>query len=466
MRLTSYGAAGTVTGSCHLLEVGGEQLLVDCGLFQGGPDLDALNREPFGFDPAGLDAVLLTHAHLDHVGRLPLLVKGGFCGRVYCTEPTARVAKVVLLDSARVQEEDHARDRRRAMRAGQDVPETGSLYDEALAHETLRRFKPDVVPHEPFRLGRVTVTARPAGHVLGSVFYELETPGGRVVFSGDLGNRNSAVQPDFSLPFACDAVIVETTYADRTHRSLANTVAEFRDVLRRSLALGGAVIIPSFALERTQNVLYFLKRLMDAGDIPPVPVYLDSPMAAQLTRLYRDSAAEFEPNVALALSEGVDPFHPSTLRVLTSPGESRALNSQAGPMVIVAGSGMMNGGRVRHHLRHRLGRPETSVVIVSFQAPGTLGAALVRGARQVRLFGEEVSVRASIHTIGGFSAHADRDDLLAWLEPTGEARVLLVHGEVPVMEHFARDLADRGRQVDLVRRGVPLVLAGHPEVRP
>ncbi|WP_104992213.1 MBL fold metallo-hydrolase RNA specificity domain-containing protein [Deinococcus sp. NW-56] len=460
MRLTSWGAAETVTGSAHLLEVGGQRVLVDCGLFQGGLDAEALNREPLGFDPASVDAALLTHAHLDHLGRLPLLVAGGFRGRIHCSGPTARVAEVVLLDSARVQQEDHAREQRRSHRRVGSAPPEGPLYDEALVRETLRRLTPDMTPHQPRRFGRVTVTARPAGHILGSVFYEVEAPEGRAVLSGDLGNCNSALQPDFTLPFACDAAVVETTYADRTHRSLADTVAEFRDVLRRSLRLGGAVIIPSFALERAQNLLYFLGRLMDAGEIPAVPVFLDSPMAAQVTRLYREYASEFESGVAGALSRGEDPFHPPGLRVLGSPGESRALNARSGPMVILAGSGMTNGGRVRHHLRHRLGRPETSVVIVSFQAPGTLGAELIGGARQVRLFGEEVPVRASIHTIGGFSAHADRDDLLAWLEPTGAARVLLVHGERPTMEAFGHDLAARGRAVQILRRGEPLDLGG------
>lgn len=452
MRLTSAGAAGTVTGSCHLIEADGRRILVDCGLFQGEGN-HPLNREGFPFDPRELDAVLVTHGHLDHVGRLPLLVRQGYAGPIYATRPTSDIAHIILLDAAKLQTEDYERHLRHARERG--APRGGvaePLYVPGEVSNTMTLFR-DLDFDENLDLGNgVTAVFRPAGHVLGSAFVEIRTAEGRVVASGDLGNRESDVHRRAALPPACDAVIVETTYGDRSHRSLEATLAEFEGVLASAAAECGTILIPAFALERSQSVLYHVKRLMDAGRVPEIPVFLDSPMAARMTRLYEAGSADFAPAVTAALARGDDPFEPKTLAYTTTAEESRRINAIE-CAIVIAGSGMMTGGRILHHLKQRLAKPSTHVVVIGYQAEGTLGRRLVNGARTVRIHGEEIEVRARIHTINGFSSHADQDDLLAWLEPTGRARVYLVHGEPPVRRVFAQVLAERGREAVEVERG-------------
>lgn len=453
MQLLAAGAAGTVTGSCHHLTLGGRVVLVDCGLFQGGADADALNREPFPFDPVGLDAVLLTHGHLDHVGRLPLLPKRGFAGPVHATRATREIAEVILRDSARLQREDVERERRRARREGGGEPPP-PLYDEADVDAVLRLFVEPVAFDRPRDLGGgLSVRFGPAGHILGSAWLQLDHPDGRVVASGDLGNRESPLQAEATLPPPCDAVLVETTYADRAHRSRAATEEEFREVVRSAVARGGNVLIPTFALERTQVVLYEIGLLVEAGELEPLPVFLDAPMAARMTRLYRSCANEFRPEVRAVLEAGGDPFDPPGLRVTPRRQDSMAINEVTGGAIIIAGSGMMTGGRIQHHLKRNLPRPEASLVVVGYQARGTLGRRIVDGAGRVRIHGDDVPVRAGVHTIGGFSAHADHDDLRRWLAPTGDARVVMVHGEPEVRAGFARELEAEGRRTLLPELG-------------
>jgi metallo-beta-lactamase family protein len=454
MQLLSAGAAETVTGSCHHLTISGQNILIDCGLFQGRQDIEALNYEPFPFELAKLSALLLTHGHLDHVGRLPKLVREGYRGPIYATATTQKIAEIVLLDAAKIQLEDYERSLRKAQRSGKEKKVTQPLFTDKDVAQTLSLFK-TVDFGKPLQLGDVTVTYTPAGHILGSGFVSVKSSEGHVIFSGDLGNTESGVQADFQLPTDCDAVLVETTYGNRSHRPLSETLDEFRSVIKSSLKTGGRVLIPSFALERAQNILFHLRNLQKRGDVPKIPIFLDSPMAAKMTQLYMQSKNEFLPEIAAELASGVDPFEPETLTYASSADESKKINDAQGQAIIIAGSGMMTGGRILHHLKHNLWRKETSLVVVGYQSEGTLGRLLVDGKKRVKIHGEEISVKAKIHTIGGFSAHADQDDLLKWLGPTGKANVFLIHGEVSVMNEFGAVLAQQGRNAAMVLRGKP-----------
>ncbi|UBV42285.1 MBL fold metallo-hydrolase [Deinococcus taeanensis] len=469
MQLQSFGAACTVTGSMHLLTLGDRQLLIDCGLFQGNDELEARNREPFSFDVTALDGVILTHAHLDHVGRLPLLVKRGYRGPVHCTAPTAALTETVLLDSARLQVDGYRHDLRRARRQGlADDQVPPPLYEEEDVHRALALLRPSLTFGETAGVAGVRVTPQRAGHILGSAYLLLETPDGRLLMSGDLGNRESGLQLDFTPPPAVDAVVIETTYANRTHRPWPATLGEFRDALRESVRQGGKILIPSFAIERTQTILHTLKTLMDAGEVPRIPVFLDSPMAARATHEYFEYGDELIPEVRATLQAGEDPFRPSTLHVVPTSAESQRINRYDGPAIILAGNGMMTGGRIQHHLKHHLWKPTTSLIVVSYQSPSSLGGRIVTGADHVRLMGEDIAVRARVHTIGGFSAHADQDDLLAFLGTAGTPHVWLVHGEPDVMAAFLPVLEARGLKGDIVpdRQPVNLTGPGFPQGRP
>lgn len=458
MILTSAGAARMVTGSCHHLQAGGSSVLVDCGLFQGGAEISDLNHEPFPFDPAELDAVLVTHGHLDHVGRLPLLIKHGYRGPIHCTTATANITAIILRDSAKIAAEDHERDMRKARRAGREDEVRPPLYDLDDVEKVLKRFTSVELGERLDLPGGISVLFRPAGHILGSAYLEVTSSDGRITFSGDLGNRESALQATADAPNECDVLVIETTYADRTHQARAATEAEFERVLKRSFERGGNVMIPAFALERTQQVLYLLKKEMASGAVERRPVYLDSPMATRMTRLYQSCANEFRPKVAEELKSGGDPFEPESLVYTMSSTESRLINDVQGGAVILAGSGMMTGGRIVHHLKHNLWREEASLVIVGYQARGTLGRALQDGVQRVRLLGDEIAVRAQIVTISGFSAHADHDDLLAFIAPSKADKLLLVHGESEVMDGFATELRAGGFEAETPYLNKPLQL--------
>lgn len=453
MEILSAGAARTVTGSCHHLRFDDARVLLDCGLFQGGANLEARNREPFPFDPAELDAVCVSHGHLDHVGRLPLLIDRGYRGPIYATQATRNIAEVILRDAARLQDEDYRRALRKATRAGREGEVKPPLYGERDVDRTLERFRP-VEMEDPVQVAPgVKVRFRAAGHVLGSAFLELEDANVRVAFSGDLGNRESALQAPAQPAWSCDVALIESTYAERNHRSRAATEAEFAEVLTSSLGRGGNVLIPTFALERSQAVLYEIRRLMERGALSETRVFLDSPMATRMTRFYEHCENEFRDEVKAVLAEGRDPFAPPTLEFTVDTDASKAINEIAGGAIILAGSGMMTGGRILHHLKHNLWREDASVIVVGYQASGTLGRALVGGAKRVHIYGDEIRVRARIHTINGFSAHGDHDDLLRWLRGTGDAEVFLVHGESDVMDAFSADLRERGRHVTIPEPG-------------
>jgi metallo-beta-lactamase family protein len=451
VKLSFHGADRDVTGSCHLIEVAGKRLLIDCGLFQGNRELDEENEVPFRFDPAAIDYVLQTHAHLDHCGRLPLLVKRGFRGEIISTAPTHELVRIVLEDAARIEEEDAARRARWRARGGRSSGQRGAragqqdlpLYTSDDAQAAIDCFGRHADYAVPLELGAgLRVSYHDAGHILGSASVLVEAEEGgrsrRVLFSGDIGNRGRPILRDPQPPRA-DIVLMETTYGNRLHRSVKDSVAELIAAIQATLQRGGNVVIPSFALERTQELLYFLREATASGQLPRnLPVFLDSPMAASAVEVYRRFPQFFDAAAAALVKDGSNPFDIPGLRMTRGREESMAINRIAGGAVIIAGSGMCTGGRVRHHLMHNLSNPASAIVFVGFAARGTPARAIIDGARSISLLGEDLPVRAHIHTINGFSAHADQKELLHWHSLAGGAeRTVLVHGEVTAMEQFA-----------------------------
>lgn len=458
MKLSFYGAARGVTGSCYLIEHKGTRLLVDCGLFQGGRELDEDNAEPFGFDAASIDIVLLTHAHLDHCGRLPLLVKRGFRGEIITTAASRALARVVLLDAAHLQEEDarwRVRKLARRSKNKNEMPEP--LYTQLDALDTLDYFGRVVRYDEPMAIAPgLAATFFDAGHILGSASIRLccEVDGKErsMVFSGDIGNANRPILRDPTPPPVSDVVVMETTYGNRLHKPLAPSVEELYQAIEDTFGRGGNVIIPTFALERAQEILFHLREGVESGRLSRnLPVFLDSPMAISATEIFRRHPECFDTQTLAMFDAGRDPMSWRGLRFTADTADSMALNNITSGAVILAGSGMATGGRVRHHMKHHLWRENSSVVFVGFAAEGTLARRIIDGAKTVVLFGEEIAVRAHIYTINGFSAHADRDELLAWHKHSQAAKTFLVHGEENVMQVFAAQL--QNTQVDMPQLG-------------
>jgi metallo-beta-lactamase family protein len=449
MKLSFHGADQAVTGSCHLLEAGGLKLLIDCGLYQGRGEIVDENRAAFGFVPAEIDCLLLTHAHLDHCGRIPLLVQQGFRGEIITTAATRELARLVLLDAAHLQEEEAKRAGRPAHRRG--APPPLPLYTLADTMWCFDRFGRTAGYGEALALNEaVSVTFIDAGHILGSAAIVVDVKQGatprRIVFSGDLGSPGHPIVRDPAPPPQADYVVIETTYGDRLHRSLDASVEELWQAVHDTLQRGGNAIIPTFALERAQEILFFLREGVERGRLPQsLPIFLDSPMAISATEIMRRHAECFDEETRRAIVDG-DPFSLPGLRFLREPAESMALNRIAGGAVIMAGSGMCTGGRIRHHLRHNLWRTQSSVIFVGYAAEGTLARQIIDGARIVDIFGEPVQVKARIHTINGFSAHADQAELLAWHAATGAPRMtFLVHGDPEHgMKRMGEFLTQRG----------------------
>lgn len=456
MKLSFHGADRDVTGSCHLVECGGRRILIDCGLYQGGRELSEENAEPFGFDPAEIDWVLLTHAHLDHCGRLPLLDKQRFRGEIVTTAASRELARLVLLDAGHLQEEDARLDARKAARGGAAAADA-PLFTELDALNSLDHFGRTATYGQPMDLAPgIRAMFVDAGHILGSasVRLELEEGGERrtVLFSGDLGNSGRPLLRDPAPRPAADVVVMETTYGDRAHRPIAASVDELYTAITDTFKRGGNVIIPTFALERAQEILFFLRAGVDAGRLPrSTPVFLDSPMAISATAVFQRHPECYDEETAALFREGRDPFRLPGVHFTRETQESMAINRVEGGAVIMAGSGMCTGGRVRHHFKHNLWHPEASVIFVGYAAKGTLARTIIDGAPHVRLFGEEIPVRAHVHTINGFSAHADQAELLAWHRQGGApARTFLVHGERDTMRNFAGRLTKT--QVEMPER--------------
>ena len=446
MKLSFHGADRGVTGSCHMIECAGRRLLVDCGMYQGSRELREENADDFGFEPRDIDYLLLTHAHLDHCGRIPLLVKRGFRGEIVTTPATRELARLVMLDSAHLHEEESRREARRHRRHGHGA-EDGPLYTVLDAMNSTGQFGRSATYDNTLELAPgIRATFADAGHILGSatVFLQLEENGQRrsILFSGDLGNAERPFLRSPAPPPAADLVVMETTYGDRLHEKLEPSVAALYAALNDAFGRGGNVVVPTFALERAQELLFYLREGVEQGLLPPtMQVFLDSPMAISATQIFEKHPECYDADAAELFREGRDPFHLAGLHFTRETSESIALNRIRSGAVILAGSGMCTGGRVRHHLRHNLWREESTVVFVGYAARGTLARLLIDGADRVSIFGERIPVRARIASISGFSAHADRDELLAWRRQVGEPEVtFLVHGEEDSMQAFARDL--------------------------
>jgi metallo-beta-lactamase family protein len=460
MEIQFLGAAGTVTGSKHLLRLDGGDWLVDCGLYQGLKELRLRNWDRFPVPPESVRGVLATHAHIDHIGYLPRLVRDGFRGDVWGTPGTAKLAGILLPDSGRLQEEEaEYRGRRGLSKHKRPLP----LYTEEEGRRAAERFR-RVRYETPLELfpGAVASYAQ-AGHILGSAQLRLEVGDGaarrRLVFSGDLGRYDAPILKDPAPIGRADYVVVESTYGDRAHDSEPVGDKLVR-VLHDAVARGGAVVVPAFAVGRTQDMLYHLEVLERAGRIPTLPKYLDSPMAAAATRIYATTPEDFDEEMRELVHEGRSPLAQPEVSTTVSVEESRAINRVKGPAIIISASGMATGGRVLHHLRRRLPDPATTVLLVGYQAAGTRGRRLQEGGPTVRIFGEDVPVRAHVETVHGFSAHADADGLLRWLR-TAEGpprRVFVVHGDPePARALGGRIAAELGWEV-----AVPQFLDRYP----
>ncbi|TXK60498.1 MBL fold metallo-hydrolase RNA specificity domain-containing protein [Alkalisalibacterium limincola] len=456
MRFCSLGAVGEVTGSCHLVEAGGHRFLLDCGMHQGSREDEGRNRDAFGFDVNTIDAVVLSHAHIDHSGRLPLLVRRGFRGPVWTHPATEGLIGIMLEDAANLA----AMDAERARRFGGPQATLGPLYDEGDVRRTLRLVR-GVEYGTPRQLAPgVTLTLHDAGHILGSAIVEITEDTGQaaprtLVFSGDLGMKDAPIVRSPEHPGRADRVILESTYGDRNHRSRANTELEFLEILEQAWESGGNVLIPAFAVGRTQEVLYAFARNFDRWNLGRWRIYLDSPMAIRVLEVYEKNVDLFDPEAAKAWREWPHPFRLPNLHLTTDVAQSQHINGIRSGAIIIAGSGMCNGGRIRHHLRHHLGRPQSHLVFVGYQARDTLGRRIVDGADSVRMFGESFPVRLQVHTVGGLSAHADQSGLVEWYARfPGHPAVSLVHGEHSAREALATVLRTRhGAPAELARLG-------------
>ncbi len=448
LKLRILGAAGEVTGSNYMIETSGYRVLVDCGFHQG-QDEEKHEGEPFSYNPADVDAVLLTHAHIDHSGRIPLLVKKGFKGRVYCTYATSELVKILWNDSARIMQEDAQWRTRKNLRKG--LPKVEPLYGEREVEDASGLLAPLAYDEMNDIMPGLAVRFREAGHILGSAIVETwiseegaEKPV-KVVFSGDLGPFDGVIEKPPTAIEEADYVFIESTYGDRLHKSLEDTRAEFQDAVKAALATSSKILVPTFVVDRAQRMLYEFKLFQKKfPNLKTPPIFLDSPMGVKTTEIYEKYINLLSKDLKEMIVSGECPFEPENFEFVRTADESKAVNDMK-TGIILAGSGMCSGGRIMHHLKHNLYKPDTHVMFVGYQAYGTLGRRLVDGAKDIRIAGEDVTVRAQFHTLNGFSAHADRDDLLRWADffPK-KSRFIVVHGEPNSSESLAMAIRDRG----------------------
>ena len=440
MKINVFGAAKEVTGSCHLIEQGGKRTLLDCGMFQGGRDAHRRNASPFPFDPKSIDAVILSHAHIDHSGRLPLLVKKGFRGKIFAQRATRDLCRIMLRDSAFIQEKNVEWENRK--RARKHLEPIEPLYDQQDTAQAMRHFKAvDFnAAFEPVK--GISAVLHPAGHILGASVVEVtDSDGRRLIFSGDLGAETSTLLPPPWKPGACDLLLVESTYGDRLHRSLSETWQEMGEIISSADTNKGNILIPAFAVGRTQQVLHAFREHFDAWGLKEWRIFLDSPLAIAASEIHDRHQDLLRPEVKHASGfMGMANVH-----VTKTANQSMAINNVRSGAIIIAGSGMCEGGRIKHHLKHNLWRPNCHIIIAGFQAGGTLGRRLVDGAKRVSLWGEAIEVGAHVHTVGGLSAHADQEDLVDWISAArGSSQIVVVHGEPESQTGLIDALAEQG----------------------
>ena len=434
--LTFFGATGQVTGSCYLLETSSHRILLECGLFQGTKETEKQNQADFPFNPARIDAVVLSHAHLDHCGRLPKLVKDGFKGPVFLTEASFPLLELMLRDAVHLQLRDTEWENKLRQRAGKKLLEP--LYEMKDVEALLKLRQPIAYSEEKEILSGITVSFHEAGHILGSSIVRLRIKDPdevkTLVFSGDLGNPNSPLLRDPTVLTEADVLLLESTYGDRDHKPLENTLDELRETLADAAESGGNVIIPAFAVGRTQDLIYWLGKIQRQGGVPQQQIYLDSPMAISASEIYADNTQLFnidDPEFTKIAPQGWQAWLKG-LNYSQTPEESMAVNRIAGGAIIIAGSGMCNGGRIRHHLKYNLWRRNAHIIIAGFQAEGTLGRLIVDGKKKyLKILGSEINIAANIHTLGALSAHADQSQLLKWASnfKAPKPRLYLIHGE-------------------------------------
>ncbi|MBQ3109213.1 MAG: MBL fold metallo-hydrolase, partial [Clostridia bacterium] len=455
------GAARTVTGSCHLIECKSGKILVDCGMRQGADKKGEYGEDKFPFNPAEISAALLTHAHIDHSGLFPLLVKQGFIGPIMSTEATAQLCTIMLPDSAHIQEQDAEWQNRKNQRAGKPLVEP--LYTSEDAANALKQFRPVGYSSVVELLPGVKVRFNDVGHLLGSAAIEIwvEEDGKttKLVFSGDIGRRERPIINDPVRVEGADYLIMEGTYGDRNHDLVTDAAKEasFANILRAGIARGGNIVIPSFAVGRTQELVYYIKRLIEKNKVPgleKVPVYIDSPLSIEATRIYERCAVGYYDEEAMELAKDGSPFDFPNLRISRTADESKLINAATGCNIIISSSGMCDAGRIRHHLKHNLYRADSTILFVGYQAVGTLGRMLLDGKKKIKLFGEEIAVNATIEQISGFSGHAGRDELIEWMCGVGKSqRVFLVHGEEEALTSLAGAVRSLGYEVEIPTLG-------------
>ena len=452
MKIQFCGAATGVTGSCHLITTEKHKILLDCGQFQGGKTREAMNYEPFPFDPAEIDYMILSHAHIDHCGRIPLLIKRGFKGDIYCTDATADLVDVMLKDSGYIHEKEAEWKNRKNERAGRPAVEPLYTFNDAV--DALKFIKPVLYDQLIELNDEMKFVFNDAGHILGSAITELwiteEGQTSKIVFSGDLGVMDRPILRDPTIIKKADYVIMETTYGNRVHPSNSLDVTKLMDIIRETAKRGGTTVIPSFAVGRTQELIYELNRVYDSDseyrkDFENLMVYVDSPMATTATEVFKRNAQVFDDETKAYITKGDNPLDFKNLKFTRTSQESVWLNTDPTPKVIISASGMCDAGRIRHHLKHNLWNRKSSIIFVGYQAEGTLGRLLLDGAKEVTLFGENVQVNAQIHNLEGFSGHADKDGLMAWLGGFQKVpkHVFLVHGEEESKKAFAYTVKEK-----------------------